>query len=592
MQKKLINYKEIADFPEFCHRAREAAGDYRYIAARERRCFNLMCGYWTGDWNLLTVSGLLANVGKVVEEYMRTGEFPRVLILDDLAVYGRSISKSVSQFRDAVLDRLRAEHAGEFREEQFAGAFQRNVDVWVYAASEKARLLAAGVFTFRTFSGKFSSMRAIHDMSLLFSHVLTDSGIPNTSFSLSVRSEALWEKLLEEDQELPFGWSRVSLRCEGERAVVYLKANGYRSIESFKTLRFFPDREKSVSQVTSFPLLGTLDGPAARDLCRKGVQLAREENLPETERLLKETHQYLQPLKVQLFVFLTSVLDFHDFCEDFLNREDREAVQNEMRCDLLKTVSNFGGGKALLGEFRRLVFDKALRERLRGLLNGCRRRGILWNDSPAVVGNLDIQMEDTKEGEECSEEVSRYIWQLGVQDEMNAAPVVGRPYWFEPLDYQEGARSFHRILRDLSDGLTARKLCGLTAALLAAMDRGLGGPLARVEEDSETEFRLKVGELSIFRPMKKHAASIPALARVEEFYYLRYRTRKEAVTAFLEKYGPRDEELLEIYEYGQTFADWNFGNLTRLYGTRQETADRKAQAEEFLFGWQKEYNRE
>lgn len=583
--KNMIRVKEVAAFPDFSRQAYKASRAYQYVVARERRGFNLLCGSWAESQKLLTTSGLLASTGKIAEEYVRTGIFPRVLILDDLAIYGRGISKSVSQFKGVLRDRLQADYPGQFREDRFAGDFQRNVDVWVYAASEKARLLATGIFSFQTFSGEFSSMRAIHDMSLLFSRALTESGVPNTSFSFSVRHAPLWEKLLAAPQKPPPGWSRVSQSYEGERAVVYLKACGSQGVQRFKTLRFFPDRAKSVSQITSFPLLGPLDARAARDLCQKGVQLAREEKLPGVGRLLEETHRHLQPLKAQLLVFLASVLDFYDFCADFLDPEACGAVREGLSCDLPKIVNNFGGGEGLLQEFLRIAFDESLQKRLLALLgpflDGPGKPLLEW--APGAFAGLDVRMEGTGREKACHDKVSRYIGELGVQDEKTALPVVERPYWFEPQDYQERGRPVRQILKDLAapapDPQTA---CGVVASLLVTMDRGLEGPMVHMGE--EVQLCLKVGELSTFYPMKKYAACIPALARVEEFHYLRYRTKKEAATAFLERYGPHDGALLQIYECGQTFADWNFENLTRLYSTRQEVAERYAQAGEFLFG--------
>lgn len=584
--QKNASYKEIAAFPEFSRQACRAARAYQYVAARERRGFNLLCGFWTETNKLLTTAGLLASTGKIAEEYVRTGIFPRVLILDDLAVYGRGIAKSISQFKDVLRDRLKTDYPEQFREDRFAGDFQRNVDVWVYAASEKARLLATGVFSFRTFSGEFSYLRTIHDMSLQFSRTLMESGIPNTSFSFSVRHTPLWEKLLDAPPEPPSGWSRVSLRYEGERAAVYLKACGRQGVQRFKTLRFFPDREKSVSQITSFPLLGELDGRETKELCQRGAQIAREEGLPQTARLLGETHRYLQPLKAQFFVFLTSVLDFYDFCGDFLDPESRGEVQEELSCDLPKAVRNFGGGEKMLQEFMRIAFDETLQGRLRVLL-GSYLDGPgepLLRYDPRAFAGLDVRMEGSSQGEECNDKVSHYIWELGVQDEINALPVVDRPYWFEPLDYQERGKPIRQILKDLAESAPdPQTVCGRVAFLIVTMDRGLEGPMVNILEDGGAQLRLKVGELSTFYPMKKYAACIPALSRVEEFYYLRYRTKKEAVTAFLERYGPHDKDLLKIYEYEQTFTDWNFDNLTRLYSTKQEVEERYAQAVEFLF---------
>lgn len=582
--QKQLDYREIRSLPKFILDVSKDAGRYRYIAARERRGFNVLYSYRDEHVKLVTIAGLLSNARGIMEEYVQTGAFPRVLILDDLAVYGRGITKSVYQFRMLVHDLLEEAYPDRFSEDLFASDFQQGVDVWVYAASPKAGLLETGPFSFRIFSGAFSSMRSIHDMSLQFSQLLAGLPIANTSFSFSARCHRAWKPLLTSSKGVPPGWSRVSLDYEGDQAVVYLKPCGGPAVWRFKTLRFFPGQDDEGIQITSFPLLGALDGHAARPLCQAGMRLAGEYGFPEIGRLLEETHPYLQPVKAQLLVFLVSMLDFYDFCEDLLNEAEYKGMLGQSTCDLGKIACNFGS-MDMVPEFRRIAFDRLLRRILGRILepflNGA-GMPLLHRPSEDFAG-LDIRMEGSGQGDACVDKVARYIWAMGIQDEKAALEVADQPYWFEALDYRESGSSLEHILEDLdADAPDPGTACGRFAALLVTMDRGLEGPLVSIGEDGGAQVLLKVGELSTFYPMKKHAAWIPALARVEEFYYLQYYTKREAVSAFLKKYKGYDEDLLQIYKYGQTFADWNFPNLVRFSGDMEEAAMHSKQAEEFL----------
>lgn len=582
--KNILSYRGIRDFAQFSSQVCQAAREYKYVAARERRGFNLLYDLWTGESDLLTVSGLLACAGEIVEEYAQTGVFPRILMVDDLAIYGRGITKSVSQLRDVVYGGLEAAYPGRFSEERFVGDFKRSVDVRVFAASEKARLLASGAFSFRTFSGRFSSMRDIHDMSLQFSQAMAGSDEANTSFSFSVWCDRPQERMEEFSRTIQRGWSRISLDYEGAQTVVYIKPCGGPGIRRFKTLRFFPNQREDSLKITSFPLVGVLDGATARELCRAGMQVAQEENLSGIGRLLGAEHAILQPGKAQLLMFLMSMLDFQDFLRDF---SDDGAVSGEWSTDLRKIVCNFGGGDSLMEEFLRIVFDKPLQKHIRQILepflDGAGNQ--LLQYGLREFAGLDISLEGTAPSSSCINTVSRYLWEMGVQDEKEAVKVADRPYWFEPLDYQEQGSSAGQILKDLVSVVPdVETACGRIAVMIAAMDRGLEGPMLRVEEDGETQLLLKVGEISTFYQMKKYAAYIPALARVEEFYYLRYHTPKEAVAAFLKKAGIYDEDLMQVYEYRQTFADWNFANLIRVSSNLNEAAVHSAEAEEFILG--------
>lgn len=91
-----------------------------------------------------------------------------------------------------------------------------------------------------------------------------------------------------------------------------------------------------------------------------------------------------------------------------------------------------------------------------------------------------------------------------------------------------------------------------------------------------------MAEMSLFYPMKKYAAYIPALARIEEFHYFWWRNRKDATTAFLDHVKfPEKEMLLWVYDGGETFYDWNFPNL-RTYADPAEIKKHLQEAEYFL----------
>ena len=88
--------------------------------------------------------------------------------------------------------------------------------------------------------------------------------------------------------------------------------------------------------------------------------------------------------------------------------------------------------------------------------------------------------------------------------------------------------------------------------------------------------------MSLFYPMKKYAAYVPALVRVEEFYYLKHRTKEEATEAFLDHVDFKDKDmLLWVYKCGQTFQDWNFQNLFD-YADPEEIERHRREAQEFL----------
>ena len=98
------------------------------------------------------------------------------------------------------------------------------------------------------------------------------------------------------------------------------------------------------------------------------------------------------------------------------------------------------------------------------------------------------------------------------------------------------------------------------------------------------EFGMRTTSMSLFYPMKKFAAYIPALARVEEFCYLRWQNKKEATSAFLDHMGFSEEDkelLLWVYDCDERFYDWNFPNL-QIYAKPDEWKRIFDEAEKFL----------
>lgn len=81
---------------------------------------------------------------------------------------------------------------------------------------------------------------------------------------------------------------------------------------------------------------------------------------------------------------------------------------------------------------------------------------------------------------------------------------------------------------------------------------------------------------------KKYASWIPALSRIEGCYHRYWKTKQEAVAAFMAYYGLHDEALLRVYDCGKTFSDLNSVSFVDTYGDRNEVRAHCFQAEKFL----------
>lgn len=567
---------------------------YVYVAAKERRGFNLIYRYWSGKDNLVTATGLLSRYKMIADKYQATQQFPKILLLDDLAIYGRGLMKVWHQLRDLIFSYLQdTYHDWEHREpDQFYRDFQRSVDVCVFASGYKACLLAEGPLHFQVFSGEFSSPSKIHELSLQFSQFLATSEVANTSFSFSARYKVLSERMISPKIDLPAGWGRTVIEYEGEKGYIFFRAWGNEAIKRISTLRLFPGRSEFLApQITSFPIMGNISRDGLEELCKRGAKMARLVGAEKIEALLLETGIHLQSARLQLICFICSAIDFFNFCQDFFTPAEYEMLTCELTCDIRKTACNFGGGEELFQELLSIIFIEKVRKILEKIFVPELEKHVksFIRLSPNEIAGLDIQEEGSELAKHCMESVAQHAYEVGISDTEQAIKISNMPYLFEPLKYQQickhttaafsdGVLDPKIILAeptyDTSDTDVSVHISVLIASFVIAMDRGLFGPIENVKQDGEAYFLAKVGELSTFYYPKRFFRFIPAFSLVEKFFFRQSDSKRKAIVTFVHWLHRKLPDLLsengweqlseyieQTYRCEQTFQDWNFLQL-------------------------------
>lgn len=185
---------------------------YAYVSATERRCFNLAYTFLPDDRkeNLISNSGLLRYHRELAQQYLREGQFPRILILDDLVLHSRGISKYLHQLESAIeadiLDLLRAEENPNVDTDGILRVFRRrlvqSIDLVVFARN-KSPLLLDDRYVYRLKSQYTLPVRDLHDLSWQLSDCLTRWRQANTCFAYSEHNPQLWDWLISENQSFP-----------------------------------------------------------------------------------------------------------------------------------------------------------------------------------------------------------------------------------------------------------------------------------------------------------------------------------------------------------------------------------------------------
>lgn len=119
-------------------------GKYQYMVVATRRASNLLetvrKEYPDVLQDYITENALLLQVERVADFYKETGAFPVIAILDDILVYGRNMNLLLTQFWNAVRQRLA--HIGVDAEaKDVEEAFSRSVSLWIYGVNDAPILL-------------------------------------------------------------------------------------------------------------------------------------------------------------------------------------------------------------------------------------------------------------------------------------------------------------------------------------------------------------------------------------------------------------------------------------------------------------------
>ncbi len=615
-RRKLYEYTMLRELPAFFQEIEAKADSFLYIAARERRGFNLAFLYLSHLKNLLSSSGLLLRYKELARYCQEYGEFPKLLILVDLTLHGRGIHTYLWELKQLVFKELKNNPDNEYTFSRFENMFSRAVEIYVYAESPNTGFLNKEVARFSAYKQNVPWPQ-IHSLSMQLSDALVRWEIANTSFVLSARCEDLYKFIVKKGQRRRHRWQEVEWNCGGESSLLFFCFSGGDFVNYVSTIRTFPRRNKEATpQITSFTFIGDLSESVMRAAFVRLMQIFHDNGLLTLAGIFSDTNPGILNCQGQLLDYCLSVIDFFDFCDDLLDGQDKEAVLGDLRGDIRKISCNFGGGSDIFLELSEITFNAEIRNQIaevRSFLQGYAGKLI---SIPAA--NCSFSQEPTQEDIDFyNDKVADVFFRVGFRDECHVARLSDRPYLFAEWDYQSYAtkmpdaygkdgiisvRDFWYLLEaDPQVILSGDTVCGFMAAYLLSIDYGVMGNRMRYLRDERKKLTMlaKAGELSAFQVPKKLSLYLPALAKVERFYYYAAPTRELAISRFL-KYLSESESFAEefpkekrdkiqagvneLYECGHNCGQWDFVNLTHQYDVknqRKQNALRKM-ADQFL----------
>lgn len=586
----LRNYDLMARLEGFFLKVGECADEYRFISATERRCFNFAYKLMPdpGREKLVSNCGLLLYHRQIAQEYVDSGRFPRILLLDDLMMHGRGLGKFLYQ-----LEILLEEDLYGLVEEQELGDFRRRlvqaIDIRIFAKCKRPVLLEERYLE-RVMPYLQLSSKQMHDLSLQLSDALNRFEQANTSFVYSCQ---LNKRIWNAENSL---WQQVDWEYQQEKMELYVRFYGKNRVS---TIRTFGNRYANldVPLMTSFTMLGNLSGQGL-ELCFQNILTILEgyaDQFAWIRSVLRDTSPLVRRSKTQLLYLLCSAIDLQDFCQDIGIGGFETA-----RDDVDKISRNFGTWQDCFQSMKTLLDAKVIlsqiKEQVYPLLD-CMTESLGF---PLEKKNTQASV-DAVNG--CIREI---FYEIGIESEKMAVLYTDTLYRFSPDAYQnydghvrDGGSDGILALRDfnqLADGYRELDDPYLrVAGFVAAMDCGIMGARVQTAMHKDIDFALcKAGEMATFYGPEQIAVALPAFELLERYSRKIDMAPLEAVNAFCDSLNEKDMRfylsqeqfdrihelrdeypgLIEeipglakkfgamMYRGGHRFQDWNFENLT------------------------------
>lgn len=568
---------------------------HEYVVFVARRCFNLnevfmrVCATQNEPINserFMSDMALLQQADVLAQYYIKNQRFPRILICDDLILYGRGITRLLYQLEVLIAEQL-GDISGYSRYDVHRHLV-RAVDIYVFARNRNRIILDADYQTkIKAVREKLypSELRAL---SHYLSVYLQETGEPYTSYVFSLmlkppKRVKHWQTVLWDYNEY---FSRVFVKED----------SGFTNTVRFR----FPQKTSGESYVaaTALPLLGDVKCRDFAHICEGVTTVLRSQEclLKSVIEILENNNDLLQKLRGQLVTFICSVVSMRDFLAQMSQEElkdftaflhtDAQLYSN----NISKIASNFGPRGVMEKEMTQLV----------KLLLGLRGKEICdaitalfaeknWFatdcSSPEVIRISDTAMQ------RISETAEDILYAVGMNGERESYLVRRNERWFYPTRMGADMIRLEEYIEKLSiqSGYPEREYrVAHIASIFSLMDSGyLALKLEADKDTGDVQCVLKAGEPSLFIIPQRYADFMPALEYLEQNQWRLEISKSEAVSQFIvgltaetfdKKYQSKLVKLKqnirafcgEVYASGQSFTGWNSSIESLNYGTKDE----------------------
>lgn len=577
----LDNYERLYRFFE-----RVWTLDYDYKVAMARRAFNLNYALLViesgsssdkeyAEKNWISNTALLLYHEKIAEHYLENRQFPKILILDDICLHGRSIATLLDELERLIIDYLNEKR--ELNEDEKLSihwALTAAIDIYVFARNEQYLLLEKA-YRDKVHWEEPLPANELRELSLQISRFLQQSAVCNTSYIVSSVAPAFRLNARK--------WETMSWSYRGGQMQTCFPQYDQLDAENrlISTLRMYFRENEGPSvhmPVSSLVVFGDVEKEDFSRLCEQLAQrLEQDAGLSRISRILQYRHPLLQRPRAQMFSCILSIINFarcwHANSAGAAAAEDPSALFFQLG-DMMKIISNFGCAAKLEPEFKSLIqwAFSADEEVLAALYQKTR-------SAARPLGMFQHASLTPKQIRQCNDAAEKIFYDAGIGAEEEAYSIRFKNSIYQPASMNPGVVFLQEYLdkmqgQDPAGGDRPKLVCALNL-----MDTGMiAMNMALSDDERFVCCALKAGELSTYVMPRRFYLFLPALARVERNHWKLGLTSSEAVKRFIQTLHA-DEGLLEygtleelkrigsdfvdqLYRCGQSLQDWDIELLT------------------------------
>jgi len=525
-----------------------------------------------GTVSFLTDSAFFLHCQELAEEYRRWRRFPKILLCDDIIIYGRNLNHIIEGMERELCRLLE----GEFEPNKIREALSDATTVHVYARRWD-RLLLKNAYCWNLHYKKEDSLCFIHQFSNDVAWLIMRSGIANACY---VFTQGLSEQVIEgiKDRLKENGYIFTKYQKTTQLTKCQYVCSGD-SVKAVLSLRLIKNGDTGEYRIAPFVFLPNLGQAETDRLCQEIL-----DRLPEDCRQYRAKIEEWEKLKgkrafgeIMTLLMSNAVLQaFNEKYEVQIDRADRDEELKKLARNY--DQDGFRDAEVMLDSLLKGNIFKDLDE-LKDLL------GRVISEEKRV---LTVDTNKTADvSEERKNDIRRhmedYFYKRACEDEESAFELVRNPNYITPKRSKRRARGCGFTLCELNEGYSWQETGYNMAYFLQAMDAGILALSSYAPNDVRvvgfSQFA-KAGEQSLLIEPLRRYEYITMLAMMQFESGRRFNELEDEIRefgeAYPEEYPPECIEMLlkltrKLKSMGHTPRDWDGNFMDKMDLNREDS---------------------